>query len=142
MLIPLPLHHFRDPILDLVASVNGNSPEVLVLDTGVFQIGHFGSSDFPKGVQTEDYPELSIGQYGVCDNYQQVLEKCPELRLDKDRKFIVTVTKIEKATQPSDGGWRWHKWGEYIGTQEPQCEYIFDEPDIEEVFCYHIYEIL
>jgi hypothetical protein len=39
------------------------------------------------------------------------------------------------------GGWRWHKWGPYIGTQEPKCEYIHDEPEIEEVFTYHVYEL-
>lgn len=142
MLIPLPLRHFRDPMLDMIADLNGNSTGVEVLATGVVQIGHFGSSDFPKGVKTVDWPKLSIGHYGVCDSYEQVLEKCPELRLDKDRKFVVTVTKIQKATQPPEGGWRWHKWGEYIGTQEPTSEYIYDEPLIEEVFCYHIYEIL
>jgi hypothetical protein len=78
--------------------------------------------------------------YGVCDNVEQVMAKYPELETS-DRKFVVILTPIIKATQPSQGGWRWHKWGEYIGTQEPQCEYIYNEPIIEEVLLFHIYEV-
>jgi len=48
---------------------------------------------------------------------------------------------IRKDLEPTDGGWRWHKWGEYIGTQNPQMEYIHDEPEIEKVYVYHIYEL-
>ena len=75
--------------------------------------------------------------YGVCDNYQQVLNHYPELN-DPNRKFILSLCKISKK---EDDGWRWHKWGKYIGIQKSQCEYIGDEPEIEEVYVYHIYEM-
>lgn len=29
----------------------------------------------------------------------------------------------------------------YIGIQNPQYEYLYDEEDIEKVYCYHIYEV-
>lgn len=32
------------------------------------------------------------------------------------------------------------KWGEYIGKHNPQCEYLYDEVGIEQVYCYHVYE--
>ena len=38
-------------------------------------------------------------------------------------------------------GWRWHKWGPYIGTQDPQCEYLADEPEIKEVFVYRFIQL-
>jgi hypothetical protein len=47
---------------------------------------------------------------------------------------------VIKANQSHEGGWRWHKWGEYIGKYEPQYEYLYDEPEIEKVYVYHIYE--
>lgn len=51
------------------------------------------------------------------------------------------LTPVRKADQTHDGGWRWNKWwGPYIGSQRPQFEYLYDEPEIDEVFCYHIYE--
>ena len=81
-----------------------------------------------------------IGCYGVCDHYQQILDKCPLLVESKERKFVITITSVKRANEPSGGGWRWHKWGEYIGSKNPQCEYLYDEKDIEEVFVYHIYE--
>lgn len=129
-----------DPILSMIGKMNGE-PETSRLAQGIYQIGHFGSSDWPKGFKKGWQQEegLSINSYGVCDDHQQVLYQCPELQ-DPGREFVLTLTEIRKDTQPSWGGWRWHKWGPYIGTKNPQCEYIHDEPEIERVFVYHIYE--
>lgn len=78
--------------------------------------------------------------YGVCDNVQQVLEVYPELLADT-RKFIVFFEPILKEDQPKNNGWRWHKWGKYIGEQNPEHEYLYDEPNINEVWLYHIVEV-
>ena len=128
---------FRHPILAIVAEANGRSGDTKELRTGVYEIGHFGSSHFLRDY--ESYPETTVGPYGVCDTVEQLLAACPELEAP-GREFVVTVTTIRKANEPSNYGWRWHKWGEYIGTHEPQCEYIHDELDIEEVLVFHIYE--
>ena len=73
------------------------------------------------------------------DNYQQILDQCPMLK-DSDRQFFITIKSVKKENQDPDGGWRWHKWGPYIGTHEITTEYLYDEPIVEEVFVYHIYE--
>lgn len=89
-----------------------------------------------------DYPPPYRCSYGVCDSLENLLWVYPEL-LDegKDcRKFVVNMTCIDKADEEESGGWRWHKWGEYIGTQKPTTEYLYDEPEIERVYCYQIYE--
>jgi hypothetical protein len=137
MLIQEPSMAHTDPILAMIAGINGRSGKTKELRHGVYEIGHFGSSGFLRGY--EHYPETTVGPYGVCDSVEQLLAACPELEAP-GREFVVTVTTIRKADEPADGGWRWHKWGEYIGTQNPQCEYIHDEPNIEEVLCFHIYE--
>lgn len=127
-----------DPYMSAILNMIANGNPSRELREGIYEIHHFGGSRFP-GREYESYPELSIGPYGVCDTVEQVLEKCPELEAS-NRKFVITVTPIIKSKQPPEGGWRWHKWGEYIGTQDPQCEYIYDEPHIERVLCFHIYE--
>lgn len=128
----------NDPILNLTASVNKNSIHAKKIDIGVYEIGHFGSSHILPSF--EHYPDLeNIECYGVCDNVEQIFEKEPMLTTSH-RKFLITLTKVMKATQSPIGGWRWHKWGEYIGTHDIQYEYLYDEKDIEQVFCYHIYE--
>lgn len=81
-----------------------------------------------------------LDEYGVCDNIEQVLSRF-DFEAD-EREFVINFVEIRRDEQPADGGWRWHKWGEYIGTQNPQYEYIHDEPEIESVFCYHVYEIV
>ena len=135
---------FTDPILSILAG----SKKTIEIRPGVYEIGHFGGTSFLEDY--EHYPEFNgsdigievdtyRGPYGVCDNFEQLLAAYPELEAE-DREFVVTLSPIRKAEQYPEGGWRWHKWGEYIGTQQPTCEYIFDEPTIELVYVYHIYE--
>jgi len=146
MLILVPVESMQDPILAMIAVINGNSTETVEMQPGIYQIGHFGSSDFP-GPGWERYPEfdpLQSGayrsEYGVCDNIEQVLALFPELEAP-GREFMVTLTEVRRENQEPDGGWRWHKWGPYIGTYEPKHEYLYYE-DIDRVFVYHIHEKL
>lgn len=133
-----------DPMLVLLASMNGKTA-AKHLQQGVYEIGHFGCTGFPGPDYKDWYADLddvrteTINWYGVCDSVEQLLAKYPELEAS-ERQFLVTVHPLKKSEQSPDGGWRWHKWGEYIGTQEPLREYLYDEPVIEEVMVYQIYE--
>lgn len=134
-----------DPVTRMIAELNGNSAEPKKLETGVYLLGHFSLDNMitPRLEFEQRYPALDdIGSYGVCDDYKQVIDKCPML-ITSERKFVMSVTPIKKSTQSPTGGWRWHKWGDYIGTQKRSgCEYIYDEPEIELVYCYNIVEII
>lgn len=84
--------------------------------------------------------------YGVADNASQVLnyyDKLVEKHFEymNDRKFVILLTPIFKEDQPKNGGWRWHKWGQYIGKYNPQCEYLYDEDGIDYVYVFNILEI-
>jgi hypothetical protein len=131
----------------IAAMVNTKNTGFKRLEKGIYEIGHF-SLNHCLIVKYESYPNIEdlsdnvyFGEFGVCDNYKQILEQCPGL-ITSDRKFIISVTPILKKEQSDWGGWRWHKWGEYIGNQKPTTEYIYDEPEIEKVYVYHIYELI
>lgn len=83
---------------------------------------------------------LPSESYGVCDSWEQVIQKWP-LLATMDRNLVLAVSPVVRAEEPSDGGWRWHKWGEYIGTHEIKHEYLHDETGIDVVYCYHLYEV-
>jgi hypothetical protein len=80
-----------------------------------------------------------IGTYMVCDTIEQALEYWKGAVNNPDESFIIAAMPVIKEREPEHDGWRWHKWGNYIGTQNPQHEYIRDEEDINEVLCCHIY---
>ena len=65
-----------------------------------------------------------------------------DLLNDSEDGFAVFFYKIEK--EPGEGGWRWHKWGPYIGKHDVQHEYLADEDlsDIgqEFVYIFHLYQ--
>ena len=137
----------QDPTFALVTAANGNSADAKILDTGVYEIGHFGGSHFP-GWGWSQYTEGLVnregdyfGCYGVCDGWANLRERCPML-MTSARKFCVTLTPVRRnqANANRGGGWRWHKWGDYIGKHTPTTEYLDDEPLIELVYVYHIYE--
>ena len=79
--------------------------------------------------------------YGVCEDYLQVLEKYEDLLSDANTNYVIGLSIVRRESQPQIGGWRWHKWGEYIGSKNPTHEYIYDDTHIDSVYCYHIYEI-
>src|SRR3990167_7707788 len=88
---------------DMIAVANGNLAGVHRLQQGIYEIGHFS---FDQMIQAEnEWPELGdeFNAFGVCDDPQQVLDKCPQLQ-DAGRKFVVSVTPVSKANQSADGG--------------------------------------
>lgn len=131
----------------MIAAIGGYSTETIKLGTGLYEIGHF-NFDHSIGNDINEYPDFKgddeyLGPYGVCDEPEQVLQKYDKWLNGTEKNYCVSFTKLTKKGQPEQGGWRWHKWGQYIGTKEPQHEYLYDEgDDIEYVYCYHIYEIL
>lgn len=81
---------------------------------------------------------FTFSGHGVCDSPEQVYQHYKFLEKHPD-SFCITMTPMYKNEQPSVGGWRWHKWGEYIGTQKREgYEYLFDEPNIDLVYVYSI----
>lgn len=87
---------------------------------------------------TKGWPEA---EYGVCDYPYQITERWPSLVISP-RNFIITLDEVRKDEQiASKAGWRWHKNGEYIGDKNPVCEYLADEPVIENVYMFHIHEL-
>jgi len=92
-------------------------------------------------VPCEAYHEFESGsEYGVCDGVKNFLEVFDEeLKSIKERVFVL-LTPIYRECQPECSGWRWHKWGPYIGSYKQQHEYLYDE-DIDVVWLYHIYAV-
>jgi len=98
------------------------------------------------------HPDIKVGKYysdgymydyGVADSPEQLLEDYT-VQMDfvnSKEKYICLYTWIRKEDQPSEGGWRWCKWGEYIGKQKRQRDYLYDEPNIDAVIVFHFLRI-
>ena len=88
------------------------------------------------------YGSQPIRSYGVCDSPEQFIEDFHGFLEDHEKELMVCFSHVAKVEQPSEGGWRWHKWGSYVGHGEPECEYLYDEEGFEEgVYCFHVYDI-
>jgi hypothetical protein len=121
-------------------------------EPGVFVINHhnFGNTlDRPKELDCYDthYPQFEnciFGSYGVCDTPEQFLNKFRDTLESDCRTFCVAFTHVAKDPENAGngGGWRWHKWGEYIGTGQPTTEYLDDEEKFNDgIYTYHIEQI-
>lgn len=100
--------------------------------------------------------------YGVADNATQVIRHLENsvktylfgndleddfclgralvkmIELYPDYKLVLLMTPHVNTKDCSWGGWRWHKWGEYIGVHEPQHEYLSYEKGIDYVLSYDL----
>lgn len=86
------------------------------------------------------YGDIHHSEYGLCDNADQILKKWGHLEAGKQRHFI-TMTPIYREFEPSSGGFRFHKWGEYIGEHELEYEYLVDQTDIDVIYSFHIHTL-
>jgi hypothetical protein len=91
----------------------------------------------------ENYDKIT---YGVADTIEQIKEYYKEEVESKNDKYCLALTPVwqEKENKGKGGGWRWHKWGEYIGKLNPQCEYLDDEEfgdDFQYVITFTLYKI-
>lgn len=89
-------------------------------------------------------PNYNKTQYGVADSIEQIKEYYKEEIEDKTRKYFIAFTPVfqDKKNKGKGGGWRWHKWGKYIGNLDRRCEYLDDEDfgdDFKYVITFHLY---
>ena len=104
----------------------------------------------------------SVHDYGVADNATQVIRhlenslksyflgndlddgfylgKCFVKMIERypEYKLVLLMTPHVNTKDCSWSGWRWHKWGEYIGVHEPQHEYLSYEKGIDYVLSYSL----
>ncbi len=134
-----------DHTLTEIFEAIGQGGKIQETETGIYVCPHFNFHNEISNKKEEyfTFGDYEMGAYGVCDTIEQVKEQYSKWLNDPEKDFCISFTKVEKSEQSSWGGWRWHKWGEYIGVKTPQCEYLYDEgEDIQEVYCYHIFQLL
>lgn len=132
---------------DFDANFIGNGEKIPInysiirLEKGVYASNTNLESDIDLFSDTVGINRYGGFHYGVSDNVEQILEYHSDLVNDPDKAYILSVSMVCKEDQPKNYGWRWHKWGEYIGTRTPQFEYLYDEPEIEEVLIFNFIEV-
>lgn len=91
------------------------------------------------------YPEFpTLQSFGVVDSPEQLYEKFGAELVADHRPLCVMLTHVQKepGNRGQGGGWRWHKWGPYVGAGNPTAEYLDDEDGFGEgVWCYHVYVV-
>lgn len=131
----------------------------LILETGIYICNcdfNFSHEEFEeyKGLLNiplkDEYemfsPTYHKAQYGVADSVEQIKNYFREEVEDPDKAYFIAVTPVfqDPGRKGKGGGWRWHKWGEYIGELDIKCEYLDDEDfgkDFDCVLTFHIYPI-
>jgi len=140
MLKNIVLNKEIDPINSHICRVEGKSDKIENTSTGIYHLNHFNFRDDVNLQETyiNEYPEIT----GVCDTPEQALEKNSTLIMDTDNQYCICYVKIVKSEEPAQGGWRWKKWGKYIGNKNPQHEYLYDEgEEFEVIYWFAIYGV-
>jgi len=86
-----------------------------------------------------------FNNYGVCDSPEQFAEDFKELIESDPRPMVVMFTHVAKdvSNKGLGGGWRWHKWGPYVGKGTPTREYLDDEEGFNDgVYVYTVYDVV
>lgn len=103
--------------------------------------------DFENEYWHVKYGDEYVNSYGVADNIEQIKEYYKRQIENKNEKYIISLSPVfqDKENKGKEDGWRWHKWGPYIGELDSKYEYLDDEdfgPDFQGyVICFHCYKI-
>ena len=107
---------------------------------GVYLIYSFDPHSFVRqAINRELTLQEKFFHYGVADDISNILEHHPELSDSDERQFVVFMTEVRREEEPTLDGWRWDKWGDYIGRHTPKHEYLSHEENIDSIFVYHIF---
>lgn len=127
--------------LGLILAIVTGSARPTRIREGVYTDCGFNFSNFVSSAAWEAhwYDEAEpFPSYGVADSVDQFFDRFGDLIVTSPATYAIGFTEVRRADQPSEDGWRWHKWGEYVGTREPQYEYLHDEPEIDSVVTFAI----
>ena len=113
-----------------------------LVETGIYRDNF--DFNFSEDDSIEELERIS--DYGVADNVEQIKTYFNKYINNLTEKYIISITPVfqHKENKGEWSGWRWHKWGEYIGTLNPQCEYLDDEEfgeNFQYVLCFNIYKV-
>ena len=130
---------------ELAETVYGRA-EPLRVYRGIYE-AHINFEHEIENLIADHWPEFPgfpaegdwFNSYGVVDHWTQL----PLKMLNEDpRPLLVYLARHRREDQP-EYGWRWHKWGPYLGVHEgaTNYEYLRDALDVVEVFSYCIVEL-
>lgn len=144
MLVDVPKWSPYDIAVFLEKMDGGTVP--LRLQKGMYQMKSFGLDNWMVDQVKEPYPSFGNNEdafccIGVADSPGQIIAAGGRLLLAECTKYVIGLTYVSADEQPESGGWRWHKWGPYIGTGKPTTEYLHDEPELRHVYVYHVFEM-
>lgn len=61
---------------------------------------------------------------------------------NREYGFVLLLTPIVNEHNHEWGGWRWHKWGEYLGHHQIEHEYLNDEDGVDFVFVWKLVAVV
>jgi hypothetical protein len=129
--------------LMVVKALSGGKKAFTRLENGIYLVPSGNFHLALDDVIIDGFPAFDNERsfHGTCDNVRQVLEHYPEISNDENKHYVIEIMELNKKDQPKWCGFRWDSRGKYIGDQNPQCDYLYDEPKIDSVLYYHIYEV-
>lgn len=120
-----------------------------LLEPGVYECAHWSFEHYvaerlERHWNDFDMSDLEsyVSPYIVCDNVQQAREYWVSQLEDPTEKYTMCVVPLYREEQSERGGWRWHKWGEYVGKQNSTHEYLYDDKHIDLVYTAHLYKVV
>jgi len=133
-----------DPTMLTILSFMGSPGKPIRIGKGLYTrcgfnfSNHIADSDVSDADgHYEDFPECGVVDYPeqFSELFGAAVDSAPE-------PYAVGFTAVYRAEQPLEGGWRWHKWGQYYGKHTPKHEYLHDEKDIDVVYTFSVVQLV
>lgn len=146
-----PAPKYPDEVMAKILAIMSQGQRARQIEPGMIELGHFNAS---HEWQVSEWHEHDGHSLFTWENENRIPDTCvvdspaqwkakfyDQLAADSEI-WCAFFTHIEK-TPGQTGGWRWHKWGPYVGEGEPTREYLDDEPGFDDgVWVVHVHRVL
>ena len=98
---------------------------------------------FDAWFDSADSPHQWGASNVTCDNVDQAKKHWQSHVDDPQKEFVLVLSPVHCSPENAGQGrgFRWSKWGPYIGTQEIKHEFLDDEVGIDKVFLASIIQV-
>ena len=132
-----PVMCHSDPVLASIMIQIGSQPARIA--EGVYEHCGFNLHNaIERGTSDPYFYDDKLPSYGVVDSVEQFMELFGEEIRGRSEPYCVGFTEVRREDQSPEGGWQWHKWGEYFGKHEITRDYLYDEPAVEAVLTFEL----
>lgn len=126
-------------LVNIEYEIKQTEKETINLTTGIYKHYYLDFDNEIKNSINRNPIFEGKKAYGLCDNYQQVLNNFKEIE-SNDTKYFILLKEIKKSDLKKEKEYKYSSWGGYYGDFNIKEKFFSLEKGLDIITAFHIME--